>query len=77
MRDARHVALGVAGADAVQRLAGDDVEIPGLGVHRRRRAHRQADDFLDQRLRHRIGLVAADAPATEDDVIKLHRRGIP
>ncbi len=42
LRHARHHPLGVAGADPVQRLAGDDVEIPGLGVHRRRRAHRQA-----------------------------------
>jgi len=32
--DAGDIALGVAGADAVQGLAGDDVEIPRLGVHR-------------------------------------------
>ncbi len=30
------------------------------------------DDFLDQRPGHGIGLVAADAPAAEDNVIELH-----
>jgi hypothetical protein len=63
-------------ADPIQRFAGDDVEIPGLGVHRRRRAHRQTDDFLDKRLGYWIGFVTADAPATEDNVIKLHLSGI-
>src|SRR4051794_5349666 len=72
VRHARQVALGVAGADAVLRLAGDDVEVPGLGVHRRGRPHRERDDLLDQRPGDRVGLVTADAPATEDDVVKLH-----
>jgi hypothetical protein len=72
LRDARHHPLRVAGTDPIQRLAGDDVEIPRLGVHRRRGAHRQADDLLDQRPGDRIGLVAANAPAAQDDVIELH-----
>ena len=33
LRDARHHPFGVAGTDPIQRFAGDDVEIPGLGVH--------------------------------------------
>jgi hypothetical protein len=63
--------------DPIQRFAGDDVEIPGLGIHRRRSAHRQTDDFLDQRPGYGIGLVTADASATEDNVIKPHLSGIP
>ena len=47
VRHARDVALGVAGADPIQRLASDDVDIPGLHVHSRRCPHRQADDLLD------------------------------
>src|ERR1700733_9515611 len=77
LRYARHHPLGVAGADPIQRFAGDDVEIPGLGVHRRWRAHRQTNDFRNQRLGYWIGLVTADTPATEDNVIKLHLCGIP
>jgi hypothetical protein len=76
LRYARHHPLGIAGADPIQRFAGDDVEIPGLGVHRRRSAHRQTDDFLDQRPGYRIGFVTADASATEDNVIKPHLFGI-
>src|SRR3984885_1312345 len=77
LRYARHHPLGVAGADPIQRFAGDNVEIPGLGVHRRWSAHRQTNDFRNQRLGHWIGLVTADTPATEDNVIKLHLCGIP
>jgi hypothetical protein len=40
-------------------------------------AHRQSDDFLDQRLGYWIGFVTADAPATEDNVIELHCFGFP
>ncbi len=76
LRYACHHPLGIACADPIQRFAGDDVEIPGLGVHRRRSAHRQTDDFLDQRLGYRIGFVTADASATEDNVIKPHLFGI-
>src|SRR5689334_20282000 len=39
MRNAGEIALGIAGADAVERFAGDDIEIPRLGVERGRRAH--------------------------------------
>src|SRR3954469_15568876 len=77
VRHTRQVALGIAGANPVQRLAGNDIEIPRLGIHRRTRAHREADDFLDQSFWHRIGLVAADASAAEDDVIEQHWPGIP
>jgi len=35
------------------------------------------NDFLNQRLGYWIGFVTADAPATEDNVIKLHLLGIP
>src|ERR1700679_3485713 len=65
-RHARHHPLGVAGADPIERFTGDDKEIPGLGVHRRRRAYRQTDDFLNQRSGHWIGFVTADAPATKN-----------
>jgi hypothetical protein len=75
-RYARDHPLGVASADPIQGFAGHDVEIPGLAVHRGWRAHRQTDDFLDQGPRHRIRLVAADAAAAEDNVIKLHGSGI-
>ena len=53
--------LCVALADAVERLASDDVEMPRLGVHRRRRAHRDREHFLDQFARHRLVQIAADA----------------
>src|SRR6185503_5118618 len=76
LRYACHHPLRVAGTDPIQRFAGDDVEIPRLGVHGRRGTHRQADDFTDQRPGHRIGFVAADAPETEDDVIELHLSGV-
>ncbi len=66
------VSFGGARADRVQRLSGDDVDIPGLDVHRRGRAHRQADDLLDQRPGNRIGLLTAEASATENDVIVFH-----
>jgi S1-C subfamily serine protease len=70
--DAGEDILGVALADPVKRFAGDHVEMPRLGVHRRRSTHRQGEDFLDQRPRNGIGLVAADAAATENDIIVLH-----
>ena len=73
-RHAGQVALGVAGADAVERRAGDHVEIPGLRVERRRRAHRDLDHLPDQGLRHRIALEAADASAPQNDVVERRRR---
>src|SRR6185437_8901973 len=72
VRHAGQIALGVAATDAVERRAGDDIEIPGLGIHRGRRAHRQRQDFPDQFLRNRIGLVTPDASPAENDVIELH-----
>src|SRR5882762_11033403 len=77
LRYARHHPLGIAGADPIQRFAGDNVEIPGLGVHRRRRAHRQTNDFRNERLGYWIRFVTADTPATENNVIKLHMCRIP
>src|SRR3984885_6959765 len=77
LRYASYHPLGVAGADPIERFAGDDIEIPGLRVHRRRRAYRQADDFLNQLPGYWIGFVTADAAATEDNVIELHVAGIP
>ena len=54
IRHAGQVAFDIAFADAVEHLAGDDIEVPGLRVQRGRRAHRKLQDFADQRLGHRL-----------------------
>jgi hypothetical protein len=59
-------------ANPVERFAGDDVEIPRLGIHRRRRAHSETDDFFDQRPWHRIRLIPANTAAAHDNVVKQH-----
>lgn len=64
--------LRVAMADAIERLARDDVEVPGLRVHRRRCPHGEPDDLLDERARDRVRLVSANAAAAEDDLVELH-----
>jgi hypothetical protein len=69
---ASNVSLRVARPDSVQGLARQDIEVPGLGIHGRGRAHGQAKDFLNQGPWHGVGLIAANATATEDYVIKLH-----
>ena len=67
--------IDIASADAVQWLAGDDVEVPGLGVHRRGRAHCQRQNLFDQRARHRLVEISADRTASKDDLgISLVRR---
>ncbi len=71
-RHARQNPLGVPGANAIERFAGDDIEIPGLGIEGGRRPHGHLDHFSDQRLGNRHGFVAANAPAPPDDFIVLH-----
>jgi hypothetical protein len=69
---AGQVALDIALADAVEHLAGDDVEVPGLGVKRGRRAHRDLEDLAHQRLGNRLLQEATDTAAAPHDVIEFH-----
>jgi len=64
--------LRVSLADPVERLAGDDMEMPRLGVHRAGRTHSEREDFLDQFARNRLVQIAADAAPSEDDLVIIH-----
>ena len=46
------ISVHVAAAQFLQRLAGQHVDVPGLRVHRRRRAFGVFEDLLDHRARH-------------------------
>ena len=56
----------------LQRLAGQHVDMPGLGVHRRRRAFCNLQDFLDHRPRHGLVLETAHALARLDQRLEFH-----
>ncbi len=67
VRLARENTLGIALADAVERFAGYDVQMPRLRVHGRGRAHGEGKNFLDQFARNRLVEVAACRAATAHD----------
>jgi hypothetical protein len=67
---AGQVAFDVAPADAVEHRAADHVEVPGLGVERGRRSHRQRQHLADQGPGHRLLQVAADAAPALDHVVE-------
>ena len=75
--DTCKIALGVALADAVEGLAGDDMEVPGLGVERGRGAHGELDHLADQRLGHGLAGEAARAAPTAHDVVVVHDACLP
>src|SRR4030095_16927388 len=60
--------------DFVERLAGEYIKVPGLGVHRRRRTDRHRDDFLEHFARHRLLFVAPDAAAPHHNVFELQSK---
>ena len=63
-----HVAL----AHALQRFAGQDVHVPGLRIHRRRRPLGDLDDLFDNRARHRLGLETAYTSASVYEFFEIH-----
>src|SRR5438552_3586496 len=69
---ARDHLLHVAAAHVLQRLAGQHMDMPGLGVHRRRRAFGDLQDFLDHRPRHGLVLETAHALAGLDQRLEFH-----
>lgn len=72
MRHTSQIALGIAGADFIQHIAGHHGKIPWLRIHRRRRAHGEGQNFFNQFLRHRVRLITSCATATEDNIIIWH-----
>ncbi len=66
--------FGVATTDLLERSAGHHVEVPWLGVHRRRRTLGEVDDLGQKLARDGIGLVAPSAAAIGDQCFEIHRR---
>ena len=62
-----HHVLGVALPDTLQRLPGDHMNMPGLGVHGRRRPLGHLDDFINQLPGDGLGEIASDAGASFDE----------
>jgi hypothetical protein len=69
---ARDHLLHVATAHLFQRLAGQDVDMPGLGVHRRRRALGDLDDVLDDGAGDRLLGEPAHALAGLNQRLEIH-----
>ena len=68
--------FGVAPADTFQRFAGNDMEKPGLRIHRRRRALGDFDNFLDDLFRHRVGFVATDTSSFANQGLEIHTNNL-
>ena len=64
--------LRVALPDAVEDVAGHDVHVPRLGVHRRRTLCRDLDDLVEHLPGHRFRPVPADAPAFVHQLLEFH-----
>ena len=71
---ARDHLFHVAPAHTLERLAGQDMDVPGLGVHRRWCALGNFDDLLDHGPRHRLFLEAANAAAGLHQSLEIHSR---
>jgi hypothetical protein len=67
----RHL-LHVAAAHFLQRIAGQHMNVPGLRVHRRRRAFCDFKDLLDHGAWHRLFLEAAHALAGLHECFEFH-----
>src|SRR6202011_3950977 len=59
-------------ADLLQRLSRQDMDMPGLGVHGRRRALGDRDDLLDHGARHRLGSETTHTSARVYKLFKIH-----
>src|SRR5216683_2784428 len=62
----------VAPADLLQRLSRQDMHMPGLGVHGRRRALGDRDDLFDHGARHRLGSETTHTSARVYKLFKIH-----
>ena len=62
-----------AGRKAVERLAGHHVEVPRLGVHRRRRPGGELDDLEEDLFGYGVLLVAPDAASFPNQLGVFHR----
>jgi len=71
-RLARGHLFHVVAADLLQRLAREDMDVPRLAVHRRRRAFGILDDLADHRFRHRLVPETPDAAAAVHQFLKIH-----
>src|SRR5262249_21151124 len=69
---AAHHLLHVAAAHFLQRRAGQRMHMPGLRVHRRRRAFCDLEDLLDHRARDLLLLEAAHTFARLDQRLEFH-----
>jgi hypothetical protein len=69
--------LHVTPPDPLQRLSGQDVDMPGLGVHRGRRAFCHVDDFLDHGPGHRLLFETTHAFARLYQCLKVHSLAPP
>src|ERR1035438_4172566 len=69
---ARHHLFHVAAADTLQRCTREYMDMPGLGVHRRRGALGDLDDPPADGARHRLFLEAAHAAAGLHQCLKVH-----
>jgi hypothetical protein len=70
--NAFHHVFGIALAYALQRLPGDHMHIPGLGVHRRGRPLGHLDDVVNQVARDGFRQITSDAGAGFDEGGKVH-----
>src|ERR1044072_1985072 len=69
---ARDHLLHVAAAHLLERLTGQDMDMPGLGIHRRPRTLGDVDDFLDDGAGNRLLLESAHAPAGLNQRLEVH-----
>ena len=68
----RQITARLFGQHAIEWLAADHIEMPGLGVHRRRRTGGETNDLGDELAVYGFRLETADAAASEHDVIVIH-----
>ena len=67
-----HHLFSVAFANALEWFAGDDMKVPGLGVHRGWRALGQVNNLFNQFARYGLLMVSANAAAFMHEVVVIH-----